>query len=137
MDVATTSYTVYGPVAIRDNAVTYARIAVNDSYSIMDLNVTLNLTHPNLADLSITLIAPNGTSYTLVNKGGLQGAAKNTSITFDDESAAYRPVSRLGALDETNINGIWEIRVYDMVKNRAIGTLNSVTLTAVHRAVAG
>lgn len=75
------------PIAIPDNDTNGINsiITVNNNQSITDLNVTVNITHPYLDDLTLTLISPNGISILLsVSNGG--NASNYTNTTFDDNA---------------------------------------------------
>ena len=60
----------------------------NPNATVAGLTVQLNLTHPNLADLSAVLIAPDGkTKVTLFGVGALTGA-NLAGTTFSDSATA-------------------------------------------------
>ena len=109
------------------------------SGTINDLNVTLNITHGNDADLVVQLIAPNGRIVLLSNGRG--GAANNfTNTVFDDEAAtsiaagsapftgSFRPERPLSAFDGFDPNGVWTIRIVDEASGNA-GVLVDWSLT--------
>ncbi|MDY0351922.1 MAG: proprotein convertase P-domain-containing protein [Desulfobulbaceae bacterium] len=54
--------------------------------NIVDVNVQLDISHPYVSDLVITLIAPDGTSILLANRRGADGANYSGTV-FDDEAA--------------------------------------------------
>ena len=74
-------------VAIPDGGATplTSTIIINHApdFTIQDLNVRVTINHPRLSDLTVTLIAPDGTRVKLV-----QGATgvNLPGTTFDDES---------------------------------------------------
>ncbi|MDB5336610.1 MAG: regulatory domain of in-like proprotein convertase, partial [Planctomycetaceae bacterium] len=91
---------------------------------ITDINVTVNISHPNVGDLYVTLISPANTPVILANYLG--GTGDNyTSTTFDDEAATYiysasapftgsfRPFFDLAQLDGRDPNGTWKLRIDD------------------------
>src|SRR5262249_55452084 len=61
-------------------AVPISNPSPSDPFIVGDVDVTVNLVHPNLANLQLQLIAPNGMTVTLVQRGattppqGLTGA---------------------------------------------------------------
>jgi subtilisin-like proprotein convertase family protein len=70
MPVVTAQTTV--PVPILDDAVTNIRLTNNQSEIISSLDVGLLINDPEVSDLAITLISPNGTRVLLFeNRGGL------------------------------------------------------------------
>ncbi len=137
MDTSTPvySYTSTGSaVAIRDKASASKAMTLDDDYVTFDLNVAINLTHANYADLKIELIGPkpNNTARVLCNAGSLQGSGAQT-IVFDDEGAAgtIQPVQPLSYYDNKSIKRAWTLRITDTVKNGQTGTLFSWTLIVV------
>jgi subtilisin-like proprotein convertase family protein len=79
--------TLPSPLVIPDNgAIVTNSITVPQSYPIQDVDVTLNITHPRVQDLEVTLIGPDGTRVPLVaNLPATGGTLSNTA--FDDEAA--------------------------------------------------
>ncbi len=65
---------------------TVVEIEVNDDIDIRDVNVTLDIEHSWLSDLTITLESPTGVIVTLVQ--GACGGGDNLAATFDDDGAA-------------------------------------------------
>ncbi len=61
-------------------------IEVTDDIDIRDVNVTLDITHSWISDLTITLESPTGQVVTLVEQEC--GANANLDATFDDDGAA-------------------------------------------------
>ena len=137
------SYTTSPGTKINDLSTITSQLAVADSYPIVDLNVTVKITHPSVSDLRLTLIAPDGTQVRLVNVGDVSGS-NLTNTVFDDEAVKsinqgtapytgnFRPVQPLQALDLKTMAGTWKLQILDNVKNRKTGTLNSWTLAAIH-----
>jgi subtilisin-like proprotein convertase family protein len=75
------------PITIPDDgSVLNNTISVPESYSIHDLDVTLNITHPQIQDLEVTLVGPGGTRVPLIANMPATGAGL-TNILFDDEAA--------------------------------------------------
>jgi len=109
---------------------------------ITDLNVTIKgLTHTQVQDVDILLIAPDGTNIVLMSDNGGTSAAAGVTLTFDDAavstigagpiaSGIYKPenlgagdvfpggpaklpVATLSAFNGLDPNGVWELRVVD------------------------
>jgi T1SS-143 domain-containing protein len=95
--------------------------------TILDLNVSINLVHTFMADLEITLIAPDGTRVRLVNDNG-GGGDPDGVMTFDDEAlngfpstnagapfvGTWRPaIDMLSMLDGKTMSGTWRLEIKD------------------------
>jgi subtilisin-like proprotein convertase family protein len=126
------------PLAIADNTTFDSVIAVTDSKSVGDVNVTVNITHTFDGDLVLSLFPPTGPPISLVDRRG--GTGENFEDTvFDDEAATpitagsppfagpFQPESPLSSADGIDSQGNWTLRVSDegLVDT---GTLNSWTL---------
>ncbi|WP_229693287.1 M28 family peptidase [Lentzea pudingi] len=72
--------------------------------------VTVRIVHPYVGDLTVALIAPDGSSYTLHNRSG--GSADNIDRTYTAN------VSGEGA------NGTWKLRVRDLAASD-VGTIDT------------
>jgi subtilisin-like proprotein convertase family protein len=103
---------------------------------ILDVNVTLNnLSHAEIGDVGVMVVAPNGKGAILMNDAG-SGNTSNVNLTFDDEAAAKipdagavttgtflasvyetsnstAPYLALSAFDASNPNGTWQLFVFD------------------------
>jgi autotransporter-associated beta strand protein len=107
--------------------------------------VSLWLTHPVDSDLSMTLLAPNGSGITLTSGNGSganfgSGCSPDSArTTFDDSAAAsitvgsppflgsFRPQYSLSGLTESPANGNWRLRITDSVGG-SIGALRCWSL---------
>lgn len=99
-------------------------VPANESVVIGDINVTVNLTHTWLGDLTISLISPTGTEVVLMEN--VCGEGDNINVIFDDsgiefECADTTPVV-VGTLRAQNLLssfvtedsvGDWTLRVVD------------------------
>ncbi len=122
------------PDAIDANtpSVTTVPIVVRDEFFIEDLNVVVDLTHPDLGDVTLTLIAPDGTRVTLFNPDALNVPGANALNTvFDDQAStfigdggppffgSFRPVQPISGAttDEAGnpiqVNGTWMLEIVD------------------------
>jgi len=113
---------------------------------INDVNVTLNITHPLIFDLVVTLTSPSGTTVTLYNQNGIfsVNADNMTGTVFDDAATqvtdpsmpqlindgkppftgTFVPFEALSAFNGENTLGDWELTVVDKFVGDA-GTLDS------------
>ena len=112
-------------LAIVDRRTTTSTIDVaGPPLSITDLDVTVNLAHTYVGDLTLRLVAPDGTPVLLARQRGVAGQAYTATI-FDDEATTtiaagtapftgrFRPDSPLSALDGRRVNGRWTLEVAD------------------------
>ena len=124
-------------VQIRDISKATSQITINENINIKDLDVALNISHTNRADLLITIKSPWGQIVTLSNRRG--GTGDHFSNTLFDDSAtlsiaslsstgngggSYRPESPLGIFNGKSAKGIWTITVEDRATGNT-GTSNS------------
>jgi subtilisin-like proprotein convertase family protein len=101
-------------------------IAINPAISINELAIELNIQHPSVGDLKITLIAPNGTEIVLVaNRGGagdnfvrtvFSTAAVNpiaaATAAFHGDFRADDDVGLAGLIGQ-NAKGYWKLKIED------------------------
>ena len=145
-DSATSTFTSTDvPKSIPDPGdVTSNIVAAGQVGTVTDVNVTVNVQHTFIGDITLTLISPSGAQVVLVsNPGGTNNFRDNfTNTTFDDEAAteinsgtapytgSFRPESPalLSALDGTVANGTWQLRVHDF-QSPDEGTLTGWSLT--------
>ena len=102
--------------------------------------ICLNINHTYDADLTIKLIAPDGTIIKLIdNNGGSGNNFSNTCLRSDVStsiasgsapfSGIYKPIEQIGLINNgQNPNGTWQLEVRDNSTNDQ-GTLNNWTLT--------
>lgn len=113
------------PVSIGDNGVTTSNITFpTQRTTISDLNVTVNLEHENLSELTVTLVSPSNTRVELFSNLALDGTLLSNTI-FDDESVRslqlgtapysqqYKSAEVLSTFDLENPSGTWTLEVTD------------------------
>ena len=130
----TGSFTINDPAVVRYQAtdtpkplvdygtvVSYLNIA--DNRIITDVDVELNITHTWVADLNISLVAPNGRVVRLVSRAG--NGANFAATTFDDQAntpisagsvpftGRFRPLDPLSTLNGMSTQGTWRLVVTD------------------------
>ena len=106
-----------------------------DSVIVGDLNVHLDISHQQDADLDVYLIGPNGTRVELFTDVG--GGGDNFSGTILDDEAltpitsgsapfagSYQPEGSLSDFDESDAQGTWTLEISDDRRRRS-GSLNS------------
>jgi subtilisin-like proprotein convertase family protein len=142
------AYTQSKPTAIKTNTsrlkgyyIAQSTLSVSDSYSALDVDVNVNISYSLDSNLSVYLIAPDGTMVPLALNNG--GGANFTNTTFDDEAAAwitsgsapfsgsYQPQSLLAALQGKIVKGTWTLEVINGSLT-VTGTINSWSLIVTH-----
>jgi subtilisin-like proprotein convertase family protein len=131
-------YSIREPVAIPDNSTVSRSINVRDAFEFENIDVAVDITHSFVSDLTLTLIAPDGTRVRLFDRTG--GAGDNFSGTiFDSEAATpitagvapftgrFRPVQSLTPLYNRDARGTWQLEVRDSAPGD-VGQLTNFTL---------
>ena len=116
-------------------------IPASDNIQLNDVNITLNITHEKINNITARLISPAGTEVILFSSvcGPLPGF-KNAIATFDDGGATLtcsatlpsvsgklNPNQPLSAFNGQNSQGNWTLRLNDNANNNG-GSLNSWSL---------
>ncbi|MCL5097751.1 MAG: proprotein convertase P-domain-containing protein [Candidatus Omnitrophica bacterium] len=142
-------------LTLRTDNPAYSNLTVNGlSGQIIDVNVTVDISHANDSDVEVHLVSPTGVDVLLFKDVG--GSGDNFAhLTFDDDASqspdnilnissvsagaptangTYHPMSPLSAFDGlyTNgttdqINGTWKLKVTDHQGN-VVGTINRWSL---------
>ena len=110
-----------GPLnrAITDNGVTTFNVNMTKNIDIEHVDLTLTLTHPNVKELRVELVSPDGTKSIVLTPGtGTAQSASNWTWTFGSEQF-------LGELSA----GTWQVRITD-TKGGNAGTISSYKLEA-------
>ncbi|MEX2169834.1 MAG: proprotein convertase P-domain-containing protein [Pirellulales bacterium] len=113
------------PRAIADFSTVSSPLVFDGLSTILDVELTLDITHSFSGDLDIYLISPSGTQVEIATGvGGQLNDFQNT--TFDDEAAtaiiagtapfagSYRPEGLLSDFDGENPNGVWQLVIRDI-----------------------
>jgi subtilisin-like proprotein convertase family protein len=127
------------PKTIDDFSTVTSSLTVPATGAVLDVDVTLSLTHTYDGDLVLVLIAPNGTHILLASR--LTGLGQDyTDTIFDDEAATsitsapapftgrFRPQQLLSGLDGIEANGTWKLQIQDVAEENT-GTLTAWSLT--------
>ena len=115
------------PLAIAStaNVTVNSTLAVTENLTLTDVNVSVNITHSWVRDLTLTLISPAGTAVQLVARPCTNAALNDIIATFDDAgipiacannpavSGTVQPTQVLSALNGQNSQGTWTLRVLD------------------------
>jgi subtilisin-like proprotein convertase family protein len=130
------------PVLIPDVANTapiISTITLASTDMVSDLNVTIDVNHTWVNDMTILLISPTGTEIRLVARPCTFAALSNITATFDDSGntvvcatspAIYgtvKPLQQLSGFNGQPINGVWQLKVLDPY-NEDGGAINSWSL---------
>ena len=134
-----TSANVPLTIATTANVTINSTVAVAATDVISDVNVTMNISHTWVNDLTITLISPAGTQVQLVAQPCASASLLNIATTFDDSGVALVcgtnpaisgtiiPLQALSAFNGQTMNGTWTLRVLDSFAQDG-GALNSWSL---------
>lgn len=120
----TRTFSSNSPLSIPDNSSTWTVRSLPVSgmpASITSAKISVNIGHPYIGDLQVTLTSPTGRSFTLHDRTG--GSADNVVISNLDLSSTFAG---------TNPNGTWRVSVRDVAASD-VGTLNSASLTLTAR----
>lgn len=129
------------PIAEGDNAPpALSLIDVSGlSGQVVDVNVKLSIEHPNIADLTVTLISPAGTEVALADMVERNGSNFINTV-FDDSartpidlgqapySGSFIPSDELAGLVGEAVDGIWTLQVEDGEGNNLTGRILDWTL---------
>jgi len=106
---------------------------------ISDVNVTINISHTWVNDMTVSLISPAGTEIQLVTRPCTSSARANITATFDDSgmslvcatnpaiSGTIIPFQPLTGFNGQTMNGTWQLKVVDPY-NEDGGAINSWSL---------
>lgn len=124
---------------------TTANVTINSTLNfpgnvtISDVNITMNVTHTWINDLTATLISPAGTQVQLFAMPCSSADIQNVVATFDDSGSVVvcgtnpgitgtvKPEQLLSAFDGESSAGVWTLRILDGFAQDG-GTLNSWSL---------
>lgn len=114
-------------------------IAVNNNQTITDINVTVNITHTWVEDLTLTLTSPNGIAILLSVANG--GSGENyTNTVFDDDATIkisdgfapftgrFIPQLPLANLNNLESRGDWTLNVADNAEEDDKGIISNWSL---------
>jgi extracellular elastinolytic metalloproteinase len=140
------------PIALPNGTTTItSQLTVPSGATIGDLDVTVNMAHAWVGDLSMVLTHQNtGTAVTFINRPGVPASTygcsgDNILATLSDEAAApvenqcaggtptingtFSPNGALSAFDGENRSGTWQLAVTDHFTSSDSGTLNGWSIT--------
>ncbi|TWU46166.1 Proprotein convertase P-domain protein [Rubripirellula tenax] len=110
-----------------------AQSYVSENVMVEDINVRVQAFHPNLADLDIVLISPNGSRVTLASD---RTGEVYANTLFDDDAdqslsngspdfdGSFRPEGSLARFDGLDAHGVWTLEITDDNSSIAGGRLN-------------
>ncbi|MDQ7007596.1 MAG: M14 family zinc carboxypeptidase [Acidobacteriota bacterium] len=115
------------PLPIQDHSLTSSSLDVTGDREIEEVNVRVDLTHTYIGDLTVTLVAPDGTRVRLHDASG--GATADIHTWYDTETPS---VDDLGRLAGKASGGTWTLEVEDNATGDE-GTLDAWTLEVISR----
>ncbi|MFZ5433646.1 MAG: proprotein convertase P-domain-containing protein [Calditrichota bacterium] len=131
------------PVAIPDgpSGIAQSFLTITENREILDLNITVWITHPFVGDLRLYLEGPDETVRRLANRCGHDGN-NYTATCFDDTAAVFicdgdppytgrfEPDQHLIEFDGLSTQGTWIFRVTDNASGD-VGTITAWQLNIV------
>ena len=114
-----------------------ASVSFPNDRPVSDVNITLDIDHSFVSDLTIRLTSPSGTSVDLVS--GSCGNGRNVTATFDDAGSSLacgsnpaitgtvRPLGALSNFNGESSLGEWILTIEDTANGDG-GTLNAFSL---------
>jgi subtilisin-like proprotein convertase family protein len=133
-------WSVQSGLALTDGAMVEAPLAITEAVMIDRLRVSVNLQHVETGDLTLTLIAPDGTAVSLMTPQRRLGwdllgttfadtAAMPLAETADPHPGSVQPAAPLSVLHGKSTAGAWKLRVADRLADGIGGTLISWAIT--------
>lgn len=116
-----------------------SRITMVSTNVVSDVNVTLDISHDWVNDMTISVISPSGTEIQLLARPCTNASLLDITATFDDSgsvlvcatnpaiSGIVRPLQVLSGFNGQPINGVWQLKVLDPY-NEDGGAINSWSL---------
>jgi len=117
----------------------YSSINLSSANLVSDVNVTVDISHTWVNDMTVSLISPTGTEVQLVTRPCTNASLLDITATFDDSgntlvcatnpaiSGTVKPVQLLSGFNGQPINGVWKLKVLDPY-NEDGGAINSWSL---------
>jgi subtilisin-like proprotein convertase family protein len=133
-------------------AIVTSNLAINQDATILDVNVSFDITHTWIGDVRVSLVSPGNQTIDLVDQVGVPASefgcnGENMTLTFDDSatnnsdildntcndtppaaSGTFQPITPLSALNGANVTGNWTLRVTDAYTGEDFGTLDAWNL---------
>jgi subtilisin-like proprotein convertase family protein len=104
---------------VADRSTAESSLVMAADVEIEEVNVYVDVTHPYVGDLHVTVTSPHGTPVVLHNRSG--GSSDNIVGWFDTNKPTFDPLERF--LGEPS-SGTWTLQVGDGVPG-STGTLNA------------
>lgn len=117
----------------------FSTITLASTNMVSDVNVTIDISHTWVNDMTISLISPSLTEIQLVARPCTFDSLLNITATFDDSgstlvcatspaiSGTVKPIQQLSGFNGQPINGVWKLKVLDP-HNEDGGAINSWSL---------
>lgn len=136
---STASTNVPLTIATTANVTINSTLNIPSGATISDINVTMDVTHTWINDLTATLISPSGTQVQLFVNPCTSNDIQNIVATFDDSGSTVvcgtnpgitgvvKPTQLLSVFNGQSSTGTWTLRILDSF-NQDGGSLNSWSL---------
>lgn len=103
-----------------------AKVKVRSNATVANVRVGFSITHTYASDLRISLVSPQGTTVSLINRRPWTGGGSGYERTLLDDAAgtsiaagtspfrgSFRPESPLSAFDGESAKGTWQLVIED------------------------
>jgi len=108
-----------GAKKIPDQGTIEVPFEIQNIKNLKSLTLKMKITHPYIGDISIALVAPDGTNIAIRNREG--GSADDLNLNLDSSFAGFQN------LFGKNINGAWKFIVKDVASGDT-GTLDAIQM---------
>ena len=128
------------PIEISDQGTATYTSTINmvDDLAVLDVNVTIDIVHTWISDLTISLQSPGGTTVVLTSGNGGNGDDYSVTVFDDDATTSitdgappfngiFKPEESLAAFNGESVQGDWILRVEDIFYGDG-GFINSFKL---------
>jgi subtilisin-like proprotein convertase family protein len=130
-------------VAVPDTSTSEKQLTVIDDNTIADLDVTVNVTHTWVSDLSLWLRSPSGDTVQLISSPEIEAPSGENLVNtkFDDEASntfayvegtsnytgSWKPFEPLNDFDGESTAGVWSLIATD-TDSGDVGSIDNFTL---------
>ena len=105
-----------------DNGIVTSSLAISSDIQLENVEITVDITHGRIGDLTLILVSPDGTESILIDRPGKAPGSDENDLGLEQENL-YFTFTTTRYLGESSI-GTWQLRVPDAISGET-GTLES------------